>query len=30
VRKQKELEKCCARAREKYLKQRIEEAKATL
>ena len=30
LRKQKELEKCRARAREKALKQRIEEAKATL
>ena len=30
LRKQKELEECRARAREKSLKQRIEEAKATL
>jgi len=29
LRKQKELEECSARAREKSLKQRIEEAKAT-
>ena len=30
LRKQKELEECRARAREKSLKQRIEEVKATL
>ena len=30
LRKQKELEECRARAREKSLKQRIEEAEATL
>ena len=30
LRKQKELEECHARAREKSLKQRIQEAKATL
>jgi len=30
LRKQKELEECRARTREKSLKQRIEEAKATL
>ena len=30
LRKQKKLEKCHARAREKYLKQRIEKAEATL
>jgi fatty acid-binding protein DegV len=30
LRKQKELEECRARAKEKSLKQRIEEAKATL
>ena len=30
LRKQKELEECRARAREKSFKQRIEEAEATL